>query len=125
MKWLLLLLPVMAFAADYPRDITLSWDNATEYEDGSLLAPGELASVHLSCTRQSDAAPVFTATIPANGEGLYQVETFIGVVPQPGTYTCVGYSISDQDIWSLPSNEALKKYTGKPRAMTNFKFEAS
>ena len=101
---------------DYPRDITLSWTNASQYEDGSLIAAGDLTSVRVECFRNADATPSFTATVPVTGEGLPQAEDFIGVIPNPGQYSCVAYSIIFDGTESVASNVTLRKYTGKPKA---------
>jgi hypothetical protein len=119
MRWislLLLLLPALAFAQqDYPRAITLSWTNPDTYEFGTPIEPGDLESIRVECFRQSDPlTPVFTSTVPDTGEGLAQSETFDSVIPSPGTYSCFAYAIVVGGAESAPSNEAIKKYTGKP-----------
>lgn len=111
-------------SATYPMDLPLSWDNAELFDDGSTLTVTDLASVFVSCVRNGDTAPVFTSTVPVrDGPGSHQAEVFVGVIPQPGNYSCVAYSITDLGIWSAPSNEALKRYTGNPNPPRNFKFE--
>lgn len=120
--WLILLLfPGLAFAQasdPYPRDLTLSWTNADSYVDGTLIEAGDLTGVRLECFRHDDTTvPVMNATIPANGEGLAQSETFTDAIPRPGTYTCYGYSVVIGGIESDPSNPTSKKYVGKPRSI--------
>lgn len=107
---------------DYPRDITLSWTNPSQYEPippatvGEAIAPGDLDSIRVECFRQSDPlTPVFVSTVPDTGEGLPQSETFAAVIPGPGTYSCFAYAIVVGGAESNASNESLpRKYTGKP-----------
>lgn len=117
----LLLAPLTAMAQqEYPRDITLSWTNASEYEPiapatvGDPIAAGDLTSVRIECFRNNDTVATFTATVPVTGEGLSQSEIFVGVIPSPGTYRCVSYSIIFDGTESVASNSTSKKYTGKP-----------
>ena len=111
----LLFLSPYAFAANFPADISLSWQNADSYTDGTLIEVGDLTSVRVECFRQDDSVtPTFTATVPVTGEGLPQSEVFVGVIPKPGTYTCYGYSIVVDGTESDASNSADKKYIGKP-----------
>jgi hypothetical protein len=124
-----LLLSGLAFAQqDYPRDLTLSWTNASTYEPlsgqtvGAPIEPGDLTGVRIECFRQNDSVALFTATIPAEGEGLPQSALFAGVIPQPGTYVCYGYSIVISGAESVASNAATKKFTGKPTAPATFRF---
>lgn len=115
----LLLLGMSATAfgqQDYPRDITLSWQNAAQYESGEQIAAGDLTSVRVECFRNNDLVPSFTATVPVTGEGLPQAEDFAGVIPNPGTYSCVAYSIIFDGTESVVSGAAIRKYTGKPKA---------
>ena len=118
MRWLiaaLLLFPALAVAQQaYPRDITLSWANPSTYVDGSVIEAGDLESIRVECFRQNDTIATFTSTVPDTGEGLAQSETFVGVIPSPGTYSCFAYAIVVGGAESDPSNEAIKKYTGKP-----------
>lgn len=121
---LLLLLPAITFAQqDYPRDITLSWVNADSYVDGTAIEAGDLTGVRVECFRQNETVPIVTGTFPPTGEGAPQTETFAGSIPQPGTYTCYGYSIVIGGIESDPSNPAAKKYVGKPQAPKSWKIE--
>lgn len=110
---ILLLLSSVAYSADYPRDVSVEWTNASEYVDGSLIQEGELEAVRIEIYRQQDAVPVFVATVPVSGVGLAQSEVFAGAVQQPGTYLIYGYSIAG-GIESDPSNSVSRKYTGKP-----------
>lgn len=108
---------------DYPRDITLSWLNASEYVDGTAIEAGDLTGVRIECFRQNDTTPILTGTFPATGEGATQTETFGGAIPQPGTYSCYGYSIVIGGIESDASNPAQRKYVGKPRPPTAWQIE--
>ena len=116
---IVVLLTLVAASANaqqnYPRDITLSWTNADSYTDGTAIESGDLTGVRIECFRQNDTTPTVTGTFPATGEGLAQTETFSGAIPQPGTYTCYGYSIVIGGIESDPSNPAQRKYVGKPQ----------
>ena len=119
-----LILSFLAGAAcaqqDYPRDITLSWTNADSYVDGTAIEPGDLESVRVECYRNQDTIPSVSRTVPATGEGAAQSETFSGVIPSPGTYRCVAFSIVVGGAESDPSGDAFKKYTGKPLPPQNF-----
>lgn len=100
---------------DYPRDITLSWTNSDSYTDGTAIEAGDLESVRVECFRANDLInAAFTATVADTGEGTAQSEVFVGVIPQPGTYACVAYSIVVGGAESDASGTATKKYTGKP-----------
>lgn len=118
---ILLLSSLSALAADYPRDITLDWVNAEQYEDGSLIEAGDLTQVRVECYRNSEPSPTFEAIVPASGVGLPQQETFGSRIPQPGTYTCYGFSIVYDGTESDPSNPATRKYVGKPFPPQTFK----
>jgi hypothetical protein len=108
---------------DYPRDITLSWTNADSYTDGTAIQAGDLTGTSIECFRQNDTAPMLTGTFVPTGEGEPQTETFTGAIPNPGTYTCYGYSIVIGGIESDPSNPAQKKYVGKPLPPTAWTIE--
>lgn len=115
---LLLLLSASAFAQqDYPRDLTLSWTNASQYVDGSVIEAGDLTGVRIECFRQNDTVPLFTGNFAPTGEGLAQSETFVGVIPNPGTYTCFGYSIVFDGTESDPSVPSSRKFIGKPKSI--------
>lgn len=123
--WLLILFaaPFAYAQQDYPRDITLSWTNADSYVDGTPIEAGDLTGVRIECFRQNETVPIVTGTFPPTGEGAVQTETFEGSIPQPGTYTCYGYSIVIGGIESDPSSPAQKKYVGKPNAPAAWKIE--
>lgn len=116
----LLTLVLLAFSAsvsaqsDYPRDITLSWTNPSQYVDGSAIEAGDLDSIRVECFRNNDTVPAFVSTVPDTGEGAPQSETYTGAIPSPGTYACVAYAIVVGGVESDASNSATRKYTGKP-----------
>lgn len=114
---LLLLLSSTASAQQgYPRDITLSWVWPTTYVDTTLIQDGDLRGGDLFCFRNQDTVPVID-TLPvviAGLPGSPQTETFVGVIPQPGTYHCFLTAVTVDAISSDFSNEATKKFTGKP-----------
>ena len=113
------LFPVMAFAQqDFPRDVEVCWDNPDSFVDNTLMEPGDLENIRIEAYRQNDTVPAFTATIPANGQGLRQCSTFTAAVPNPGTYRFEGYAIVIGGIESDASESAFKKYVGKPRSVT-------
>lgn len=120
----LLVLSASCYAQqDYPRDITLSWQNADSYVDNTPIEAGDLTGVRIECFRQNDTTPILTGTFPATGEGAAQTETFTGAIPQPGTYTCYGYSIVVGGIESDASAPAQKKYVGKPQPPATWTIE--
>jgi len=113
---LLLAAPVYA-QQDYPRDITVGWDNPDSYVDDTLMEPGDLEAIRIEIYRQDDTVPVMTAPIPDSGEGLSQLETFADAIPRPGTYRIEGYAIVIGGIESDVSVPAFGKYRGKPRSI--------
>lgn len=117
-KTLILLLFTTPVMAEFPQDLQVCWDNPDSYIDGTLIEPGDLENVRIEIYRQNDTVPSFTATVPANGEGLNQCEAFTAAIPQPGTYRIEGYSIVIGGIESDPSEPLFKKYIGKPRSIT-------
>ena len=120
----LFLLPLSVFAQqDYPRDISLSWVNADSYVDDTLIEAGDLTGVKIDCYRQNEAVPIFSAIVPAVGEGSPQAETFLASIPRPGTYRCEGFSIVVGDIYSDASTPTFRKYVGKPKTVKEFKFD--
>jgi hypothetical protein len=120
----LLVAPALVHAQqEYPRDITLSWTNADSYEDGTLIEAGDLTGTRIECFRQNDSVPMLTGTFAPTGEGLSQTEVFVGAIPQPGTYTCYGYSVVVGGIESVASNPAQKKYVGKPKPPASWKID--
>lgn len=108
---------------DFPKDITLSWTNPFSYVDDSIIEAGDLDSIRIEIYRQNDTVPTFTATVPDNGEGAQQSEVFAAAIPQPGTYRIEGYAIVVGGVESDPSESLFKKYTGKPRKITNITVE--
>ena len=108
---------------DFPKDITLSWTNTFSYVDDSIIEAGDLDSIRIEIYRQNDTVPTFTATVPDNGEGSQQSEVFAAAIPQPGTYRIEGYAIVVGGVESDPSESLFKKYTGKPRKITNITVE--
>jgi hypothetical protein len=129
MKWLIVAALLLAWAApsyaqqDFPKPITLSWTNPALYVDGSIIEAGDLESIRVEIYRQNDPTPVFTATVPDNGEGAEQSEVFVDAVPQPGTYEVYAYAIVVGGEESDPSAPAFKKYTGKPEKPVIRSFE--
>ena len=108
---------------NFPKDITITWTNPSEYTDSSLIEPGDLDSIRIEIFRNNNTTPVFTATVPDSGEGLEQTELFGAAIPQPGTYRIEGYAIVVGGVESDPSIPLFKKYTGKPRSVILRKFE--
>lgn len=109
-----------AFAQqDYPKELDMCWTNPDSYVDGTPIELGDLDSIRMEVYRQNDTVPVFTATIPDNGEGAQQCEVFANAIPQPGTYRIEGYAIVVGGVESDVSESLFKKYTGKPRKITN------
>lgn len=110
----------VAQTPSYPRDAIVCWTHPTEYEllPGQTVADpildGDLANTRITAERQN-ALVVIDELVPVTGvPGSAQCKTFVGAIPQPGTYTFVGYSITVDDISSDASAAAVKKYTGKP-----------
>lgn len=98
----------------YPRDITFTLNAPTEYTDGSPILDSDGLSLEVSCTRNDgtiilDREP-FLATVTPGAE---IIETFVGVIPNSGTYSCQAFAVVDS-ISSAPSNTATKRYTGQP-----------
>ena len=110
---ILALLPLM-MAATFPADLSLSWTNASQYTDGSLIEAGDLVSVRVDCYRNGNPVPMFSSTVPVTGVGAAQSETFVGAILQPGNYECYGVSILFDGTESDPSIPEFLKYTGKP-----------
>jgi hypothetical protein len=118
---ILLLLFTAAYAADYPRDITYCWSLPLKYVDGTDILAGDLASTRIVTTR-NDGSQIIDELV-AVGQllpGANQCQTFVGAIPQPGTYTGVAYAITVDDISSDPSGEAVKRFTGKPLPPQNY-----
>jgi hypothetical protein len=117
---ILLLLPLVAFGQQvYPLDITLTWTNPSLYVDDTEIQAGDLAETRITCSRHSGET-VLDATFPVTaGPGGAESETIPGAIPQPGTYKCLAYSITVDNISSDASNPAERKYTGKPKEILN------
>lgn len=112
----LLLIPGLALGQqDFPRDLTVSWDNPSEYVDGSVIEAGDLETIRVEVYRQNDTVPAFVANVPDNGEGQRQREVFPGAIPQPGTYTVVAIAVVIGGVESDPSDPDFVKHVGKPR----------
>jgi hypothetical protein len=127
MKYIVsILLLVISFSANaqqnYPRDITLTLTQPTLYTDGTTIEPGELVNNRYNCAR-NDGTVVLNETRSVKVDpGAQQSETFVGVIPQPGTYTCYAFAAT-ADEESDASAPAFKKYTGKPTPPVQFTFE--
>jgi hypothetical protein len=108
-----------AFAADYPRDIALTWTNPTLYDDDTPIQVGDLRGTRIICSRHSGEVVIDEEVPnlgdPGNGEG----NVFTAMIPRPGTYTCTAYAVTIDDTQSDASNSAAKKYTGKPKPPFN------
>ncbi len=112
---------VAAFAQNsYPRDVTLSWINASVYTDGAPIEPGELQAVRIEGRRNSDSVPSITATIPASGVGQAQSSTLTAAIGGPGTYSCVAFTVVIGGVESDPSSPASVKFVGRPSAPSSF-----
>lgn len=99
----------------YPRDLTLSWTQPTTYVDGSLIGAGELRGTLLTCWRQNDPnTMVIDEEVAAPNAGGSYEHTFLESINQPGTYLCVAYAVTVDDLYSDMSNTVDRKYTGKP-----------
>lgn len=101
--------------SSYPRDITLSWTNPSQYEDGSNIAAGDLDSVRFECSNNTTPSVlVVDASLPDNGEGAQQSNTWVDVIPAPGTYTCYAWAKVVTGAESQPSSPANKQFFGTP-----------
>ena len=119
---LALLLDPAAFAQqDYPRDITYCWVLPSQYVDGTAIQQGDLASTRIVSER-NDGTQILDELVNVGqlAPGENQCRTFLGAVPQPGTYLAVAYAITVDDISSDASNVASRKFTGKPLPPQNF-----
>ena len=109
----LALIPVAALAQQmFPQDLSLSWTHPTQYTDLTPIEPGDLRGTLLQCSR-NDNTLIVNEEVPFGGP-VEQSYTFVGVIPQPGTYTCIAFSITIDGVMSDASNEVVRKYTGKP-----------
>lgn len=107
-------LTIQAQAPDYPRNAILCWTHPTLYEDGTTIEDGDLRGTHVHGERQN-LLVILDQEVPMQGlPGSTQCQTFVGIIPQPGTYTFTAFAITVDDISSDASNTAIKKYTGKP-----------
>ena len=121
---IVLLLPALSFAQqDFPRDVSVGWDNPSTYVADTHIAAGDLESIRVEIYRQNDTIPLFTATVPDTGEGAAQLENFPAAIPQPGTYRIEAYAIVVGGVESDSSEPLFKKYTGKPRQVILRTFE--
>jgi hypothetical protein len=103
-----------AFGAAFPQSLTLSWTNASTYEDGTPIEAVDLTGVRIECIRANDGSLLVTATFVPTGVGLSQTETFADVINNAGTYECIGFTIVSDGTESVASNTASKKFIGKP-----------
>ena len=110
----------VAQSPSYPRDLTLCWTHPTHYElePGQTVAAeiqdGDLDHTRLTGLRHSGES-ILDQQVPMQGlPGSAQCQTFVGQIPLPGTYTFEGYSVTIDGTSSVASNQAVKKYTGKP-----------
>ncbi len=114
----------LAQSPSYPRNVTVCWTHPTHYElePGETVAAeiqdGDLAHTRIVGNRHSGEI-VLDENVPMQGlPGSQQCQTFVGAIPNSGTYNFVGYSVTIEDISSDASNSAEKKYTGKPQVAT-------
>jgi hypothetical protein len=110
----------VAQSPTYPRDLTLCWTHPTHYElePGQTVAAeiqdGDLDHTRLTGIRHTGES-ILDQQVPMQGlPGSQQCQTFVGQIPLPGTYTFEGYSVTVDATSSDASNQAVKKYTGKP-----------
>lgn len=105
---------------DYPRDLTASWTNPSEYIDATLIQDGDLRGTRIQCERH-DGTIVIDEEVPigSNLPGDPQSFVFVGAIPQPGTYTCLSYAVTIDSIFSDASNPATRRFTGKPLPPSN------
>lgn len=112
----LILLPTIALGqSTYPRDITIQITHPTTYvEDGSLIQDDDLRGTLVQCDRH-DGEHVVDQEVPIIGlPGDVQIATLISIIPRPGTYSCVGFTVTVDGTMSDVSNVKVEKYTGKP-----------
>ena len=107
---------------DYPRDITLTFRWPTTYVSGELIQPGDLRGGDAICFRNQDLnAPTFDLPmdilVPL---GEKQSVLFPSVIPKPGNYSCFVTAVTVDDISSDLSNEARRRFTGKPLPIQEF-----
>jgi hypothetical protein len=118
---LLLMMAPASAQQDYPRDIAYCWTLPTQYVDGTDIQEGDLASTRI-VTQRNDGTLILDELVPVGTllPGAAQCQTFVGAVPQPGTYIGVAYAITIDDISSDASGAATKKFTGKPLPPQNY-----
>lgn len=103
---------------DFPKDLPVSWINPSTYTDDTPIEAGDLESIRIEVFRQNDLVPIYTITIPDNGEGAAQSITLISVIPRPGNYRKEAYAIVVGGVESDAAVSDYEKYTGKPRRIT-------
>jgi hypothetical protein len=103
---------------NFPRDITLTWTNPTEYVDGTLIEVGDLAGTKIVCARQDGTVAIDELVPITAGPGGVEGKAFLDLIPKPGRYTCNAFAITVEDFSSDASNDSVKKYTGKPKPGT-------
>lgn len=113
-------LPAMA-QQGYPRDITLTFRWPTTYVSGELIQEGDLRGGDAICFRNQELAPTFDLRMDI-GVPLGSLESilFAGVIPRPGNYRCFVTAVTVDEISSDLSDEARRRFTGKPMAMVEF-----
>lgn len=113
---ILVLISMPALAADYPRDIPLSWTNPITYTDDTPILEGDLKSIYLVCFRNNDMqTPAAEVEVPINPVvGSSQSHSIVDGAAMPGTYHCFAAAITVDDLWSDLSNEKTLRYRGKP-----------
>lgn len=76
---------------------TFTWTPPTQYEDGTALPQEEIASYILSCDNG------WTVTVPNEPLLTDRYEAPVGTF-SPGTYECVGYTVTTAGVQSRASN---------------------
>lgn len=113
-----------AQTSSYPRDLTLTWTNPSQYTDGGAIEAGDLESVRFECANNlTPNVFVLDASLADNGEGQVQSNTWAGVIPSSGTYTCYAWATVVDGSESGASAPALKKHLGIPMAPVILTFE--
>lgn len=118
-----LIISSVAFSAEFPVDLNVSYTLPTLYVDGTDIQPGDLASARIECNRHSGEVAVdelldVSAELP--GADISQLVT--AAFDKPGTYTCRAYAITVDGTSSDASGEVSVKYTGKPQPPVNVRF---
>jgi hypothetical protein len=115
--FLLAFVPMLTLAqSSYPRDISHCWTLPSLNTDGSSIQDGDLSHVRIVTVRNSGET-VLDTNIPIGDllPGDRQCFNSVGAIPGPGQYASVAYAVTVDDISSDASNEAYKRYTGKPQ----------